>query len=423
MDLKPIPSFYCCYLLRSSTRPSSLYIGSTPNPRRRLAQHNGEVKGGAARTSDSRFRPWEMTCLVAGFPSQVAALQFEWAWQNAHLTRHIRNAERVSRSAYNNENLGNADRDQKPTKKPRLSLRRSLENLRLLLYTPYFASWPIELCFLSQPVQQTWRVMCERADNNIPTTIDIQTLLPGPEHKALVDGDKDNQPEQWSWTPKDTNILDQVADRKYRSLGPFLEKAKATFSDETMLLCTLCGQNLHPGRSLVVTCPGSACEGVYHVTCLSSHFLRAENACSLVPVSGNCPCCETHISWSQLMKELTLRTRYSDVERKALVCKSRRKCSTILPGTSHYARTSEESDSSEESDICEENSVSDIAVKGQEATQPDDDVISSISSEPNTSIFAASAQASKIRPGKDQIVVIEDSEDDCQDMLDMSSST
>ena len=77
MDVKPIPALYVCYLLRS-TRKEVLYIGSTPNPQRRLAQHNaGIAKGGAVRTSHESLHPWEVTCIVTGFPSNVAALQFE----------------------------------------------------------------------------------------------------------------------------------------------------------------------------------------------------------------------------------------------------------------------------------------------------------------------------------------------------------
>lgn len=112
------PSFYCIYLLRSyplglpppspSGRqrqgvpaPSAAsepfvpakasprtYIGSTPDPVRRKRQHNGELKQGAFRTR--KGRPWDMDLIVWGFPHKIAALQFEWAFQKPHLSRHLK---------------------------------------------------------------------------------------------------------------------------------------------------------------------------------------------------------------------------------------------------------------------------------------------------------------------------------------------
>ncbi|CAM0907450.1 unnamed protein product [Alopecurus aequalis] len=84
--------FFCCYLLRSlcPSSKSRTYIGFTVNPRRRIRQHNGEIRCGAWRTK--RGRPWEMVLCIHGFPTNVAALQFEWAWQHPTESLAVRKA-------------------------------------------------------------------------------------------------------------------------------------------------------------------------------------------------------------------------------------------------------------------------------------------------------------------------------------------
>jgi len=73
---------YFVYLLQSISTPTSqrMYIGFTPKPRRRLRQHNGEIKGGAVKTS--KHRPWEHVCIVSGFPNKFVAYMFEHQWQS-----------------------------------------------------------------------------------------------------------------------------------------------------------------------------------------------------------------------------------------------------------------------------------------------------------------------------------------------------
>ncbi|KAL1155079.1 hypothetical protein V6Z11_A08G000400 [Gossypium hirsutum] len=89
---KPGKVFFACYLLTSLSprHKGHTYIGFTVNPLRRIRQHNGEIGRGAWRTK-SRC-PWEMVVCIYGFPTNVSALQFEWAWQHSQESAAVRQA-------------------------------------------------------------------------------------------------------------------------------------------------------------------------------------------------------------------------------------------------------------------------------------------------------------------------------------------
>eukprot|EP00002_Diphylleia_rotans_P033028 TRINITY_DN6993_c0_g1_i1.p1 TRINITY_DN6993_c0_g1~~TRINITY_DN6993_c0_g1_i1.p1 ORF type:complete len:506 (-),score=51.97 TRINITY_DN6993_c0_g1_i1:263-1780(-) len=82
--------FYACYLLESEKQgcEGHCYIGFTVNVPRRLRQHNGDIKNGAAETS--RKRPWKLILFVYGFESKNQALQFEYDWQHPNYTLRTR---------------------------------------------------------------------------------------------------------------------------------------------------------------------------------------------------------------------------------------------------------------------------------------------------------------------------------------------
>ena len=54
------------------------YAGVSPDPVRRLRQHNGEIVGGAKYTT-GKGPGWEHICLVSGFQDKIQSMQFEWA--------------------------------------------------------------------------------------------------------------------------------------------------------------------------------------------------------------------------------------------------------------------------------------------------------------------------------------------------------
>lgn len=85
--------FYGVYLLCSESNEKKYngkcYIGYTVNPNRRINQHNrGRDFGGAKKTSNKG--PWRMIMIVYGFPNNISALQFEWAWQQPAVSSRLR---------------------------------------------------------------------------------------------------------------------------------------------------------------------------------------------------------------------------------------------------------------------------------------------------------------------------------------------
>lgn len=63
------------YLLWNS-RLNRTYLGVTTDPKRRLRQHNKEIKGGAKSTSKGA-PDWQMFCMIEGFGSQSEVMRWE----------------------------------------------------------------------------------------------------------------------------------------------------------------------------------------------------------------------------------------------------------------------------------------------------------------------------------------------------------
>ena len=165
-----IPSFYACYFLRSYAGQGRVfgktYIGSTPDPKRRKRQHNGEITAGAKKTS--RGRPWEMEMIVCGFPSKIAALQFEWSWQKPHITRHLRVLPSEAARQGVSQNAGEmllphaTSRRTRNGKTMKVSLndpRSKFIALRALLASEPFALWGLKVVFFAEWAWEAWKAL------------------------------------------------------------------------------------------------------------------------------------------------------------------------------------------------------------------------------------------------------------------------
>ncbi|KAF2095928.1 GIY-YIG catalytic domain-containing protein, partial [Rhizodiscina lignyota] len=286
---RPIPAFYCCYQLRSTVKHAALYIGSTPNPRRRRKQHNGLTVGGAKKTSWEKFRPWDMVCLVTGFPSKIAALQFEWAWQNPHNSRHIPDSERITHPRV-------VTKTRKGGKKytarlrPPMSLKCRLSNLHLLLRMRSFERWPLNLHFFSEDVFKVWTRWDEQCPASIRKGIKVSLVIP-----ANTQG---------------LSVGVESIDVTYLPMRDQLKRSRDALVGGIHHECSVCREEVQPNEDLAILCSSESCEAVSHLGCLSGHFLmQAGQDGAVLPTTGQCKSCGTTLQWIDLMKDLSLRTR------------------------------------------------------------------------------------------------------------------
>lgn len=79
---------YWCYILRNTKDEykNYTYCGFTTNPKRRLRQHNEEIKGGAKATK-GKGQSWEFMMLMTGFKNNNNALSCEWRLKHPNGTR------------------------------------------------------------------------------------------------------------------------------------------------------------------------------------------------------------------------------------------------------------------------------------------------------------------------------------------------
>jgi structure-specific endonuclease subunit SLX1 len=327
IESRPIPAFYCCYLLRSKNR-KSYYIGSTPNPARRLGQHNGSSKGGAKRTSMQGKRPWEMTCNVTGFPSKFAALQFEWAWQNTHATRHIDKDVRDARAEELQKGKKKATSPGRRRKRPPMSLEARLKNLHHLLGVDSFCRWPLNLRFFAPDVFVQWERHIAKLTTTLRKSVTIQ-LTPAEIPKLASDVSTELQ----------THFIPEVIRAipvAYEDCKPYIEKSRRVLEDGQRLGCGVCKKPADMSSSLILVCPIEACQSVSHLSCLSNKFLTEGSELeTLVPLEGTCPGCRSCIKWATMIKELSLRT--NGEEELKLLFKPKRKRKSDNPAESDTA--------------------------------------------------------------------------------------
>lgn len=270
------PSFYACYLLKSRKTASSTatYIGSTPHPPRRIRQHNGEIQGGAWKTRKSR--PWEMNMLIYGFPSKLAALQAEWAWQNPSKTRHFKTIREQGIFASSGK-----------------SLKKSILVARLMLSSHPYNIWPLHVKIFTADAMRHWGDAA-RSTPPLPSGLTVEIELEG------VDG-KSGKPGTGR-----TGAIDVTDDAFTKA---HLAKHKSMHSSTHA--CAVCNEHLDLRTTDPLTlalCPSKSCTSIAHLSCLANKFMSTElsrapeSTRSILPRGGDCPGCSQYVLWGDIVK-------------------------------------------------------------------------------------------------------------------------
>ena len=293
--------FFATYLLvsRSTVRSGRTYVGFTVNPPRRLRQHNGEIISGAYRTKSGR--PWDMVMIVHGFPSQVQALQFEWAWQNPQRSK-------IARRALEPCKLKTRDLT---------GVNGKYRVVFALMAEPPFAHYPLNVQFLSSVHQQAASgavaTQVRNGGNELPAHMsisvggmdDVAELVAAARKGAALDANDDDDDERGD---DDEPMCDDGAGASAGAgagggtAAPEIsdvETANTSCTTTTTTtttarpsVCAICTTELSYGTKRVA-CP--SCGARYHAACLAS--MQVPRSDRLLPSEALCPSCNATHAW------------------------------------------------------------------------------------------------------------------------------
>ena len=225
-----------------------------------------------------------------------------WAWHNAHLTRKIAQAQRITRRETKPK------RDGKRPARPRTGLENRLSNLHLLLRVPGFARWPLRLGFFSYDVYEKWQKSCSKATEKLRSGITVMLNYKPPFHLAVEEENLHGSSDEKVWKQADLNKTRIASlDIGYSSLKQHVVKVFHLVTSG-ITSCAICAQDLSGEEPTLLVCSQPHCCATFHTACLALRFLGEEQN-AVLPISGTCPTCGTVIQWADLVKELSLRRR------------------------------------------------------------------------------------------------------------------
>lgn len=177
-----------------------------------------------------------------------------------------------------------------------MSMHDKLANLHILLRAKSFERWPLHVRFFAEDVHKMWH----RWTVNMPEVI-----------RQGIEIEMDESILQRASLEDPSNLIGiHKIDPTYQQMKTALEKSRKLLHAPNKS-CNICCSVLEPTQDMALVCSNQECDSVFHVACLSTHFLRGEHGAkdAVVPTCGHCPSCKASLNWADLVKDLSLRIR------------------------------------------------------------------------------------------------------------------
>ena len=277
---------YFCYILCSLHEKylNSTYIGFTDDPFHRIRQHNGEIKGGAKYTK--RRRPWKLILVISNFPNKIAALKFEWAWQNPFSSNFIKEdiENKISIPKMNKKKLSNYYNSIKFKIEVLNVLINSKVFERINLNINIFDDIPIDNIIISEILKSNY--------TKINKNINIEEFK---KNMKINKKEENININEELLSLEGLNIADKciICEEVFNNNKNKKEEISESSDD-----------NKENNDEYIVKC--KKCKCPFHMICLANYGLEKNNDIfNLVPKNVDCFVCGNSLIWSEWVKDLT----------------------------------------------------------------------------------------------------------------------
>ena len=192
--------------------------------------------------------PWDMVLIIHGFPNEISALRFEWAWQNPEKSLRLKHL--VPK-----------------TKQYNFQFKFSIV-CEMLRIGPW-CRLPLTIRWLKQEYKRDFPL----------------SKLP-PTHMPIVYG-----------------LVELVKKKKAKNQN---QEIQQIFDPNDK--CYICKIEINQDEILIKNLNGLkclSCSCITHTTCLANLFIEQnsfKDGLQLLPIEGDCPKCKVHLMWGDLTK-------------------------------------------------------------------------------------------------------------------------